>query len=122
MPSAGQKASIFRSFSIVPLEDDDASCPNLYIMKHIPENAESAIVLVGALEFLGRACVGFVRLAEGHTLGSLVEVPLPCRFVVVLLVPRKSSLHYYEMGRSMGTLLSNKVSQSPPACSANITV
>ncbi len=52
------------------------------------------------------------RLSEGRFLGNLTEVPLPVRFIFILMGPQSANLDYHEIGRSISTLLSNTVSTS----------
>ncbi|XP_055342148.1 band 3 anion transport protein-like isoform X2 [Paramacrobiotus metropolitanus] len=77
------------------------------IRKRIPHGAEATTVLVGALDFLREPAVAFVRLAYAANLHGFLEVDVPIRFLFVLLCP-KGSLDYYEIGRSLSTLMSNK--------------
>ncbi|XP_064646030.1 band 3 anion transport protein-like isoform X3 [Lineus longissimus] len=79
------------------------------IMKKIPKGSEAMTVLVGAVEFLDKPIMAFIRLAEGQYLANLTEVPLPVRFLFILLGPEHAGLDYHEMGRSVSTLMSNKM-------------
>lgn len=81
------------------------------ILKRIPRGAEASTVLVGALDFLEEPAVAFVRLAQPANLHGFLEVDVPIRFIFVLLCP-KGSLDYYEIGRSLSTLMSNKVCEA----------
>ncbi|XP_074641945.1 anion exchange protein 3-like isoform X2 [Tubulanus polymorphus] len=81
---------------------------DLEIMKKIPKGSEATTVLVGAVDFLKKPAMAFVRLSEGQMLENLTEVPLPVRFVFVLLGPESESIDYHEIGRSISTLMSNK--------------
>ncbi|XP_058831835.1 anion exchange protein 3 isoform X1 [Topomyia yanbarensis] len=78
------------------------------ILKRIPEGAEATTVLVGAVEFLEQPTIAFVRLAEGIPMPSITEVPIPVRFLFVLLGPQNAELDYHEVGRSIATLMSNE--------------
>lgn len=53
--------------------------------------------------------MAFVRLDEAVLLESVLEVPVPVRFIFVLLGPSQSSVDYHEIGRSFSTLMSDKV-------------
>ena len=79
------------------------------LLQKIPEGAESITVLVGGVKFLKEPIVVFVRLAQSHLLGDLTEVPVPVRFLYLLLGP-EHQLDYHEVGRAMATLMSDKVS------------
>uniref|UniRef100_A0A4W3HCR6 Anion exchange protein n=1 Tax=Callorhinchus milii TaxID=7868 RepID=A0A4W3HCR6_CALMI len=64
--------------------------------------------LPGSVEFLEQPAMAFVRLSEGVFLESVLEVPVPVRFIFVLLGPIQSNLDYHEIGRSISTLMSDK--------------
>lgn len=53
--------------------------------------------------------MAFVRLNEAALLESVLEVPVPVRFLFVLLGPSQSNVDYHEIGRSFSTLMSDKV-------------
>ncbi|XP_055612250.1 band 3 anion transport protein isoform X5 [Uranotaenia lowii] len=77
------------------------------ILKRIPEGAEATTVLVGSVDFLEQPTIAFVRLAEGILMPSITEVPIPVRFLFILLGPQNADLDYHEVGRSIATLMSN---------------
>lgn len=77
------------------------------IMKRIPDDAEATTVLVGAVGFLDQPTIAFVRLAQGILMPSITEVPIPVRFMFILLGPTAADLDYHEVGRSISTLMSN---------------
>ncbi|XP_069037674.1 electrogenic sodium bicarbonate cotransporter 4 isoform X4 [Lepisosteus oculatus] len=74
-------------------------------MKKIPRDAEASNVLVGEVDFLDKPFVAFVRLAQATTLGGLTEVPVPTRFLFVLLGPHGKAKSYNEIGRAIATLM-----------------
>uniref|UniRef100_A0A665V8E4 Anion exchange protein n=1 Tax=Echeneis naucrates TaxID=173247 RepID=A0A665V8E4_ECHNA len=74
-------------------------------MKKIPRNAEASNVLVGEVDFLNKPFVAFVRLAQATTLGGLTEVPVPTRFLFILLGPQGKAKSYNEIGRAIATLM-----------------
>uniref|UniRef100_A0A3B3BAH8 Anion exchange protein n=3 Tax=Oryzias melastigma TaxID=30732 RepID=A0A3B3BAH8_ORYME len=74
-------------------------------MKKIPRDAEASNVLVGEVDFLNKPFVAFVRLAQATTLGGLTEVPVPTRFLFVLLGPQGKAKSYNEIGRAIATLM-----------------
>ncbi|XP_051542113.1 electrogenic sodium bicarbonate cotransporter 4-like [Myxocyprinus asiaticus] len=74
-------------------------------MKKIPRDAEASNVLIGEVDFLDKPFVSFVRLAQSTTLGGLTEVPVPTRFLFVLLGPNGKTKSYNEIGRAMATLM-----------------
>ncbi|XP_065806072.1 solute carrier family 4 member 1b (Diego blood group) isoform X1 [Labrus bergylta] len=73
------------------------------------DRVEASMVLVGALDFLERPTVVFVRLKEATVLDSALETPVPVRFVFVLVGPSKSDMDYHETGRAMAALMADKV-------------
>ncbi|MEQ2190168.1 Anion exchange protein 3, partial [Goodea atripinnis] len=60
------------------------------------------------VEFLEQPAMAFVRLSEAVLLESVLEVPVPVRFIFVLLGPSQSNVDYHEIGRSFATLMSDK--------------
>lgn len=79
-------------------------------MRKIPQNAEASNVLVGEVDFLPRPIIAFVRLLHSVTLGDLTEVPIPTRFMFIMLgPPSEESSKYHEIGRCIATLMSDKV-------------
>lgn len=79
-------------------------------MKKIPEGAEASNVLVGELDFLKKPVTAFVRLENASLLGDLTEVPVPTRFIFFMLGPPGTPGRYHEVGRAIGTLMSDEVS------------
>lgn len=80
---------------------------NESLMKRIPGDAEATTVLVGSVGFLDQPTIAFVRLAQGILIPSITEVPVPVRFMFILLGPSDADLDYHEVGRSISTLMSN---------------
>ncbi|NXX17069.1 B3A2 protein, partial [Podargus strigoides] len=80
----------------------------LKLLEKIPDNAEATVVLVGCVEFLDQPTMAFVRLQEAAELDSVLEVPVPVRFLFVLLGPSSTHMDYHEIGRSISTLMSDK--------------
>ncbi|XP_026211924.1 electrogenic sodium bicarbonate cotransporter 4 isoform X6 [Anabas testudineus] len=74
-------------------------------MKKIPRDAEASNVLIGEVDFLDKPFVSFVRLAQATTLGGLTEVPVPTRFLFILLGPSGKTKSYNEIGRAIATLM-----------------
>lgn len=66
-----------------------------------------SIEQVGAVDFLKQPTIAFVRLAEGIPIPGVTEVPIPVRFIFILLGPKTVDLDYHEVGRSIATLMSN---------------
>ena len=78
------------------------------LLDKIPHHAESLTVLVGGVNFLQDSVVAFVRLEQSHLLGDLTEVPIPVRFIYLMLGPIGLT-DYHEVGRAMATVMSDKV-------------
>ncbi|KAM6985455.1 electrogenic sodium bicarbonate cotransporter 1-like isoform 2-T3 [Aplochiton taeniatus] len=78
-------------------------------MKKLPRDAEASNVLVGEVDFLDAPFVAFVRLQQAVMLGALTEVPVPTRFLFVLLGPKGKAKSYHEIGRAIATLMSDEV-------------
>ncbi|XP_035040496.1 electrogenic sodium bicarbonate cotransporter 1 isoform X3 [Hippoglossus stenolepis] len=78
-------------------------------MKKLPRDAEASNVLVGEVDFLETPFVAFVRLHQAVMLGALTEVPVPTRFLFVLLGPKGKAKSYHEIGRAIATLMSDEV-------------
>ncbi|XP_047197061.1 solute carrier family 4 member 4a isoform X6 [Hippoglossus stenolepis] len=78
-------------------------------MKKLPRDAEASNVLVGEVDFLDSPFVAFVRLQQAVMLGALTEVPVPTRFLFILLGPKGKANSYHEIGRAIATLMSDEV-------------
>ena len=78
-------------------------------MKKIPPGAEASNILVGEVDFLNHQIVAFVRLSQSTVLGDITEVPVPTRFIFMLLGPFGNQNKLHEIGRSIATLMSDDV-------------
>ncbi|XP_055520513.1 electroneutral sodium bicarbonate exchanger 1-like [Leucoraja erinacea] len=87
----------------------ESSKVDLHFMKKIPIGAEASNVLVGELDFLNRPIVAFVRLSPAVLLSGLTEVPIPTRFIFILLGPVGKAQQYHEIGRSMATIMTDEI-------------
>uniref|UniRef100_A0A8C0H1R4 Anion exchange protein n=1 Tax=Chelonoidis abingdonii TaxID=106734 RepID=A0A8C0H1R4_CHEAB len=80
-----------------------------------PQDSECKEVREGGLasyccvQFLEQPTMAFVRLNEAVFLESVLEVPIPVRFIFVLLGPSQANVDYHEIGRSISTLMSDKL-------------
>lgn len=70
---------------------------------------EAITVLVGPTDFLSKPVVAFVRLANSQRLGNMTEIPLPVKFLFIMLGPFNCPFDYHEVGRAVATLMNNKV-------------
>ncbi|XP_074168836.1 sodium bicarbonate cotransporter 3 isoform X10 [Rhinolophus sinicus] len=82
---------------------------DMNFMKKIPSGAEASNVLVGEVDFLERPIIAFVRLAPAVLLSGLTEVPVPTRFLFLLLGPAGKAPQYHEIGRSIATLMTDEI-------------
>ncbi|XP_007953417.2 band 3 anion transport protein [Orycteropus afer afer] len=89
-------------------EGDTAGRSPSRILEKIPPDSEATLVLVGRAAFLERPVLGFVRLQEAVELEA-VELPVPVRFLFVLLGPEDPHTDYTQLGRAAATLMSEKV-------------
>nr|XP_046159404.1 sodium bicarbonate cotransporter 3-like isoform X3 [Oncorhynchus gorbuscha] len=87
----------------------DFSKVDMNFMKKIPPGAEASNVLVGEVEFLERPIIAFIRLSPAVLLTGLTEVPVPTRFLFLLLGPFGKGPQYHEIGRSIATLMTDEV-------------
>ncbi|XP_063736095.1 sodium bicarbonate cotransporter 3-like isoform X2 [Eleginops maclovinus] len=87
----------------------DFSRVDMNFMKKIPPGAEASNVLVGEVDFLQRPIIAFVRLAPAMLLSGLTEVPVPTRFLFLLLGPFGKGPQYHEIGRSIATLMTDEI-------------
>uniref|UniRef100_A0A671K2B4 Anion exchange protein n=1 Tax=Sinocyclocheilus anshuiensis TaxID=1608454 RepID=A0A671K2B4_9TELE len=99
------KKPIHRSLADIGKSSPSSEC----LLCH---NAEASNVLIGEVDFLDKPFVAFVRLAQAATLGGLTEVPVPTRFLFVLLSPNGKTKSYNEIGRAMATLMVDDVREN----------
>ena len=107
-------------------------------MKKLPKGTEAANIMVGGeLEDLDQSVMAFIRLTDGVRLGDMTEVPIPTRFLFILLGPsvslnppkiflstlkennlriqysqgknKENIERYHEIGRAMATILADEV-------------
>ncbi|XP_075443104.1 sodium bicarbonate cotransporter 3 isoform X5 [Ascaphus truei] len=87
----------------------DFSKVDMNFMRKIPHGAEASNVLVGEIENLERPIIAFVRLSPAVLLTGLTEVPIPTRFLFLLLGPAGKAAQYHEIGRSIATLMTDEI-------------
>lgn len=116
--TAGEGGDIHASPSGISLPDtnghvngssNDIAKRNLQFMRKIPPGAEASNILVGEVDFLDKPVSAFLRLSTASLMGDLTEVPVPTRFIFLLLGPTGGISRYHEIGRAMATLLSDEV-------------
>uniref|UniRef100_A0A1A8A3E9 Anion exchange protein n=1 Tax=Nothobranchius furzeri TaxID=105023 RepID=A0A1A8A3E9_NOTFU len=87
----------------------DFSKVDMNFMRKIPPGAEASNVLVGEVDFLEKPIIAFVRLSPAVLIIGLTEVPVPTRFLFLLLGPHGKGAQYHEIGRSMATLMTDEI-------------
>ncbi|EUB55109.1 Sodium-driven chloride bicarbonate exchanger [Echinococcus granulosus] len=80
-----------------------------HFFKKVPHGAEAVNILVGETCFLRHPVAAFVRLREACRLGEMTEVPVPTRFMFILLGTAGNGAKYQQIGRAMGTLFSDEI-------------
>ena len=79
------------------------------IMASLPDDSEGALTLCASIESISKPIVAFIRLAESKLFKNALEIPLPLRFIFVVLTPKYSEdIDCHEVGRAFSTLMSNK--------------
>ncbi|XP_011268907.2 electroneutral sodium bicarbonate exchanger 1 isoform X13 [Camponotus floridanus] len=110
MDRSPSSISISRNHSSSALENGDANHRgNTHFMRKIPAGAEASNILVGEVDFLDKTLSAFIRLSQAGIMGDLTEVPVPTRFIFVLLGPMGGNSGFHEIGRAMATLMSDEV-------------
>ncbi|CAI4228121.1 unnamed protein product [Auanema sp. JU1783] len=82
---------------------------NTHFLKKLPPGVEASNVLVGEVDFLTHHISAFIRLKSSTVLGDLTEVPVPTRFIFLLLGPRGHGANYREIGRAFATLMADEI-------------
>uniref|UniRef100_A0A158RAE0 Anion exchange protein n=1 Tax=Taenia asiatica TaxID=60517 RepID=A0A158RAE0_TAEAS len=97
--------------SPVQFKDDPPYCKEYdhHFFKKVPHGAEAVNILVGETYFLRHPVAAFVRLREACRLGEMTEVPVPTRFMFILLGTAGNGAKYQQIGRAMGTLFSDEI-------------
>ncbi|XP_058802659.1 electroneutral sodium bicarbonate exchanger 1 isoform X2 [Phymastichus coffea] len=110
MDRSPSSMSISRNHSANALENGDANHRgNTHFMRKIPPGAEASNILVGEVDFLEKTLSAFVRLSQPGIMSDLTEVPVPTRFIFILLGPTGGIASFHEIGRAMATLMSDEV-------------
>ncbi|XP_031572132.1 electroneutral sodium bicarbonate exchanger 1-like isoform X2 [Actinia tenebrosa] len=78
-------------------------------MKKIPPGAEASNSLVGEVDFLKKPIIAFIRLENSLLLNDITEVPIPTRFMFIMLGPPSTPGRYHEVGRAIATLMSDEI-------------
>ncbi|XP_044008720.1 sodium bicarbonate cotransporter 3 isoform X4 [Aphidius gifuensis] len=115
----GQEPGIDRSPSSISINRNNNSTGfdngegnhkgNTHFMRKIPPGAEASNILVGEVDFLDKTLSAFIRLKSSCKMGDLTEVPVPTRFIFILLGPKGDNSGFHEIGRAMATLMSDEI-------------
>lgn len=97
------------SYSNASLASKSDQRMNQSFMKKIPPGAEACNVLVGEVDFLEKKLSILIRLEKSVLLSDLTEVPVPTRFIFIILGPKGNIKKYHQIGRSISTLMSDEV-------------
>ncbi|XP_053386031.1 electroneutral sodium bicarbonate exchanger 1-like isoform X4 [Mercenaria mercenaria] len=82
---------------------------NVDFMRKVPPDSQACNVMVGELSCLKYQVAAFIRLSEARNIGDITEVPIPTRFVFILLGPPGSEDKCIEIGRSMSTVMVDEI-------------
>lgn len=91
LPKSASYVSINRNQSAGDLGSLNDVQHNWSFMRKIPQGAEASNILVGEVDFLEKTLSAFIRLDIAAILGDLTEVPVPTRFLFILLTPSSSA-------------------------------
>ncbi|XP_065506922.1 band 3 anion transport protein isoform X2 [Caloenas nicobarica] len=94
---------------LVGAEQSVSGAARPQLPEKVPEDAEATLVLVGCAAFLEQPTLAFMRLKAAVTLDAVLDVPLPVRFLVVVLGPDTPHISYHEIGRAVATMMSERV-------------
>ena len=78
-------------------------------VKKLPKGAESCLILACTADFAPNPKMIFVRLHKPQVFRSHVEVPAPTRFVCIIVGPTGSETRINDIGKALGTLMSDQV-------------
>ncbi|XP_063685626.1 electroneutral sodium bicarbonate exchanger 1-like isoform X3 [Bolinopsis microptera] len=80
-----------------------------HFLRKLPPDTEASNVMIGKLEYLEANICVTIRLSHSILLGDLTEVPIPTRFIFLLLCPDHSQIDHVEVGRAASTLFSDEM-------------
>ncbi|KRZ27993.1 Electrogenic sodium bicarbonate cotransporter 1 [Trichinella pseudospiralis] len=80
------------------------------LLRKLQKDTEGACILIGSPDFLTYPLVQFVRLKTATVMKNLFEIPIPTRFLYILLIPKDHMARDSDtIGRCMGTLFVDEV-------------
>uniref|UniRef100_A0A3P9LA11 Anion exchange protein n=1 Tax=Oryzias latipes TaxID=8090 RepID=A0A3P9LA11_ORYLA len=88
-----------------------STCPHILLINRIFQfllNKQVSSSLASSVGFLDQPSMAFVRLHEAVLLDSVLEVPVPVKFLFLLLGPPSANIDYHQTGRSISMLMSDK--------------
>ncbi|KAG6938299.1 solute carrier family 4 member 1 (Diego blood group), partial [Chelydra serpentina] len=97
-----------QALTVTEQEGPRGHAPRKQLLEKIPEDAEATLVLVGRADFLDRPTLAFVRLREAAELDSVLQVPVPVRFLFMVLGPDSPHISYHEIGRAVSTMMAER--------------
>ncbi|KAL5267330.1 hypothetical protein ACHWQZ_G004393 [Mnemiopsis leidyi] len=80
-----------------------------HFLRKLPPDTEASNVMIGRLEYLETNICVTIRLSHSILLGDVTEVPIPTRFIFLLLCPDHSPIDHVEVGRAASTLFSDEM-------------
>lgn len=107
VPSSADLKNKVKTWRCIYIEtgshDTTVNCKqgNSTFLKKLPSDAEVTNVLVGGVDFLDKPISALVRLSNSIILGDFTEVPVPTRFVFVLLGPKVSFIFLFKKNRML---------------------
>ncbi|CAI9574825.1 unnamed protein product [Staurois parvus] len=75
----------------------------------MPFSSPSSTHTTGCANFLENHTLAFIRLKEAVHLDSVIEAPLPIRFMFILLGPKNATTSYHEVGRAVSSMMAERV-------------
>jgi hypothetical protein len=92
-----------RNFSKPNLDEDD------FVTRNLPLDTEAVQVFAGVIKELVKVRFVMARLETATFMPEIVERQIPVRFVFLILGPDLPNVHLHELGRTISTLIANKV-------------
>jgi len=78
------------------------------VQRYMSPNATASTILVANVPYIEQPLLIFVRLEEARKLGNLNEISLPVQALFLLLAPEESREEAFQVGRTIGILLSDE--------------
>ena len=78
--------------------------------KKLPKGAEACLILACTADFAPQPMMIFVRLQKPQIFRDHCEVSVPTRFVGIIVGPPSAEMRVVDIGKALGTLMSDQVS------------